>query len=214
MDNIHDTVVEGNVHEERRNRADSPGRENPGEAREQLYSEVQVHSPAGGDRGSPDYMEIRDGDRHRCSSPSSSDDDEVKAEEVAEQKAAAVEPEPVVEVRVEQVNGEAHSGSWRSSSSSASSASPGDPCDDQSVQPRIQDEDNAEDGMLMAYTHPNTDAKLDESVDYSLTTLESVTLDESRAAPAEPSQPEVSLFVKVRNRYRSAEGSIGECLLG
>lgn len=197
MDNVYDIVDEGSVHEERRDGADSPDREpkceRSGEAREQLYSEVQVHASAEEGRSSPEYMEIRDGDRHSCSSSSSSDDDEeVKGEE----EKVTVEPEPV-----EQVNGEAHDGSSRrSSASSASSASPGDPCDDPPIQPRTQEEDNAEDGMLMAYTHPNTDAKPEESVDYSLKTLENVTLDESSAAPADPSKPDISLFVKVRNR--------------
>ncbi|XP_071334842.1 chloride intracellular channel protein 5b isoform X1 [Trachinotus anak] len=206
MDNVYDTVDEGNVHEERRDGADSPDREptyeSPEEARGQLYSEVQVHASAEGRRDSPEYMEIREG-RHSCSSPSSSDDDdEVKAEEVEEQKVAVMP-----EAKVEQVNGEAHDGSRRSSASSASSASPGDPCDDPPIQPRTLEEDNAEDGMLMAYTHPDTDPRPEESVDYSLKTLESVTVDESSAAPADPSQPDISLFVKAGNDGES----IGNC---
>ncbi|XP_022626206.1 chloride intracellular channel protein 5-like [Seriola dumerili] len=212
MDNIYETIDEGNLHVERRDGADSPDREprceSSGEAREQLYSEVHVHASAGEERGSPDYMEIRE-DRHSCSSPSSSDDDEVKEKEVEHKVAAVVEPEPepVAELKVEQVNGEAHDGSRRSSASSASSASNGDPCDDPPVQPRFLEEDNAEDGMLMAYTHFNTDPKPEESVDYSLKTLENVTLDESSAAPADPSQPEISLFVKA-----GSDGeSIGNC---
>ncbi|XP_056261189.1 chloride intracellular channel protein 5b isoform X1 [Seriola aureovittata] len=212
MDNIYDTIDDGNLHEERRDGADSPDREprceSSGEAREQLYSEVHVHASAGEERGSPDYMEIREV-RHSCSSPSSSDDDEVKEKEVEHKVAAVVEPEPepVAELKVEQVNGEVHDGSRRSSASSASSASNGDPCDDPPVQPRFLEEDNAEDGMLMAYTHFNTDPKPEESVDYSLKTLENVTLDESSAAPADPSQPEISLFVKA-----GSDGeSIGNC---
>nr|XP_033503946.1 chloride intracellular channel protein 5b isoform X1 [Epinephelus lanceolatus] len=206
MDNIYDTIADGSEHEERRDGADSPDREprseNPGEAQEQLYSEVQVHVSAKGERSSPDYMDTRD--KERSSSSSSSDDEEVKAEEKVE-----VHVEPVVEeVKVEEVNGEAHGGSRRSSSaSSASSASPGDPCDDPPIQPRVQDEDNAEDGMLMSYTHPNTDSTPEECVDYSLKTLESVTLDESSAAPADPSQPDISLFVKAGNDGES----IGNC---
>ncbi|XP_070705587.1 chloride intracellular channel protein 5b isoform X1 [Pempheris klunzingeri] len=210
MENIYDTIDEGSVHEERREGADSPDREpkyeNSGEAKEQLDSEVQVHACADGERSSPDYMDTRDGDKHSSSSSSSSsDDEEEKAEEVAERKEEEVEPEPVVEVTVEEVNGEAHDGSRRSSASSASSASAGDPCDDPPIEPRIQEEDNAEDGMLMAYTHP--DPKPEESVDYTLKTLESVSLDESSAAPADPGHPDISLFVKAGNDGES----IGNC---
>ena len=227
MDNISDTVE----HEERSDGADSPDREPKGEsageeAKEQLVSEAQVHAPAEGERSSPDYMDTRDGDRHSSSSSSSSSDEEeevkaekeevkveeevkaekeevkveeeVKAEEVVEEK-AEVEPEPVVEV-----NGEAHDGSRRSSSSSASSASAGDPGDDP---PRTREEDNAEDGMLMAYTHHDTGTDQEETVDYTLKTLESVTLDESSAAPDDPSQPDVALFVKVRQKTHISDNT-------
>lgn len=196
MDNIYDTIDEGNVTEERRERADSPA-----EAREQLYSEVQVHASAEEERASPDYMEIKE-DRHSCSSPSSSDeDDEEEVRKVAEHQVeveveVVVEPEPAAEVEVEQVNGEAHDGSRRSSASSASSASHGDPCDDPPIQPKTLEED----GMLMAYTHPDTDPRPEESVDYTLTTLENLSVDDSSAAPADPDQPEISLFTKVRLR--------------
>ncbi|XP_051264840.1 chloride intracellular channel protein 5b isoform X1 [Dicentrarchus labrax] len=206
MDNIYDTVKEGSVHEERSDGADSPDREptyeNSGEAKEQLYSEVQVHAPAEVGRSSPDYMEIRDGDKHSSSSSSSSDDEEEKAEE--EKTDVEPEPEPAVEVKVEEVNGVAHDGSRRSSASSASSASREDPGDDPA---RIQEEDNAVDGMLMAYTHPDTDFKPEESVEYGLKTLENVSLDESSAAPADPSQHDISLFVKAGNDGES----IGNC---
>nr|XP_046229497.1 chloride intracellular channel protein 5b isoform X1 [Scatophagus argus] len=222
MDSINDMENEKNVHEERSDGADSPDREpeseKSGEAKEQLYSEVQVHASEEGERSSPDYMEIRDEDKHNCSSSSSSDDEQVKAEEqvtaeeVAEEKAEAeaeaeAEPQPVMEVKVEEVNGEAHDGSRRSSASSASSASHGEPCADPPIQPRTHEEDNAEDGMLMAYTYPSTDTKPEEQVEYSLKTLENVTPDESSAAPADPSQPDISLFVKAGNDGES----IGNC---
>ncbi|XP_047184503.1 chloride intracellular channel protein 5b isoform X2 [Scophthalmus maximus] len=234
MDNVvSGTVDEGKVREEPRDGADSP---DPGPQCEGSgETEAQVHAPAGGERSSSDYMEIRDRDSPSCSSSSSSSDeeDEVKAEEAAEPKVevtvepkveATVEPpepkmeatvEPKVEVTVEpnveatveppepavaveQVNGEAHDGSRRSS---ASSASHGDPCDDDPPsQPSARDEDEAEDGMLKAPTQPNGDGETEGSVDYSLKTPESVTLDE-------PSQPEISLFVKA-----GSDGeSIGNC---
>ncbi|KAF1376390.1 hypothetical protein PFLUV_G00211020 [Perca fluviatilis] len=204
MENIYETVDEKSVHEERPDGADSPDPEpkyeNSGGARERLYSEVQVHVCAEEERSSPVYMDIRDGEKQSSSSSSSSDDEEAKAE-----RAAEVSVEPVVQV--EEMNGEAHDGSRRSSASSASSASPGDPCDDPPIQPRIQEEENAENGMLMAYTHPNSDSTPEESVDYSLKTLENVTVDESSAAPADPSQPDISLFVKAGNDGES----IGNC---
>lgn len=50
--------------------------------------------------------------------------------------------------------------------------------------------------MMMCYTHAGTDSAPQESVDYSLKTLEEVRPDESSAAP--PDQPDISLFVKVR----------------
>lgn len=203
MDNISDIVDGKSAHEERSDGSDSPDREpsceSSGEAKEQVFSEVQVHASAGEERSSPAYMDTRDGDERRSSSSSSSsDDEEVKAGEAAE-KMVEAEPEPVVEVevevKVEEVNGEVRDGSRRSSASSASSASAGDTCDDP---PRIREEDNAEDGMT-------DDIKPEEPVEYSLKTLENVTLDESRAAPADHSQPDVSLFVKVGHVCRSAE---------
>ncbi|KAM3603009.1 uncharacterized protein V6R79_014982 [Siganus canaliculatus] len=124
-------------------------------------------------------------------------EDEVKAEEEAAEKAEPVEDE----------NGEAHDASRRSSSSSASSASPGDPCDDPPIQPKIHVEDNAEDGMIMAYTYAETETKQEETVDYTLKTLESLTVDESSAAPADADQPDISLFVKAGNDGES----IGNC---
>lgn len=188
MSNIYETIDREDVHEVRRDGADRQLKhENSGE---QLYSQVQVHASADGERGSQDYMAIRDEDEHSCSSPSSDDDDEAQGEEVVE---VTMETQPTVE--------QAHDRSRRSSTSSDSSATPRDPCDDPPIQPRTQEEDNAEDVMLMAYTHPNTEPKPQESVDYGLETLENVTLDESSAAPADPSQPDISLFVKVRRSH-------------
>ncbi|XP_034435470.1 chloride intracellular channel protein 5b isoform X7 [Hippoglossus hippoglossus] len=222
---MENTVAEGHVHEERRDGADSPDSETKsegsGEAKAQLLSAVQVHAPAEGESCSSDYLEIRDGDRHSSSSSSSSDDeDEGKDMGAAEPKVEEVTVEPKVEPTVavtvepevtvvEQVNGEAHDASRRSSASSsassASSASPGDPCEDPPIQPKTEEKDTAEDGMLMAYTHPDT--KPEESVDYSLKTLESVSLDESSAAPADPGQPDIALFVRAGNDGES----IGNC---
>uniref|UniRef100_A0A3B4ZVD1 Chloride intracellular channel protein n=1 Tax=Stegastes partitus TaxID=144197 RepID=A0A3B4ZVD1_9TELE len=208
MDHIYDTIEPVNAHEERRERADSPDSEPKFEsAGEPLYSQVQVHASAEPERSSPDYMAITNEDKHSSSSSSSSDDEEAKEEEV-KVEVTVEEPQPAVEeVETLEVSVETHDGSRRSSSSSDSSASPGDPCDDPPIQRSIHEEDNAEDGLLMAYTHTDIDPKPAESVDYSLKTLESVSLDESSAAPADPSQPDVALFVKA-----GSDGeSIGNC---
>lgn len=225
MEHTYDTVDQGIVVENGgRDGADSPDQKQPnhedaGDARAQLYSEVQVHVSAEGERSSPDYMEIREGDKHSGSSSSSSDDeDEVKAKEEAEEKVeVTIEPQPVEEVNVaeeeekkeekgeKEASGEAHDSSRRSSASSGSSAPAGDPCDDPPIQPRIKVEDNAEDGM--AHTPTDADPTPEVSVDDILTTLENVTLDESSAAPDDPSNPEISLFVKA-----GSDGeSIGNC---
>lgn len=186
MDNIYETLDHDDV-PAGRDRVE-PKYENPGEAREQLYSEVLVHrSSREEDRSSPDYMEIREGGKHSDSSSSSSDDEDAKTRKEK------------VEAQVQEVSGEAHNGSRRLSSSSDSSASPGDPCDDPPFQRKIQEEDNAEDGMMMAYSRPKTDPEPQESVDYTLKTLESVTLDESSSAPADPKQPNIALYIKVRH---------------
>ncbi|XP_069570336.1 chloride intracellular channel protein 5b isoform X1 [Brachyistius frenatus] len=201
MDNIYETIVHETVAEEHRDGADNPKHENSGEAREDLYSQERVHASVEGERSSLDYMNIRDGDKHSSSSSSSSDEEEIKAEDLAQEIVAVTK-----EVKVEEVNGEAHDSSRRSSASSDSSVSPGDPCDDPPIQ-QIQYEDNAEDGLMMAYTHPKIDPTPEESLDYSLKTMDNVTLDESSAAPADPSQPDVALFVKAGNDGES----IGNC---
>ncbi|XP_060947804.1 chloride intracellular channel protein 5b [Limanda limanda] len=215
--------------------------EGSGEKKEQLLSEAQVHAPAEAESCSSDYLEVRDRDKHSSSSSSSSEDEddgkdekaaEPKVEEVTVEPAVTVEPEvqvtmePKVEVTVEpavtmepevevplveQVNGEVHDASRRSSSSSsASSASPEDPCEDPPIQPKTEEKDPAEEAMLMADTHPDTDTKPEESVDFSLKTLEIVSLEESSSAPADPAdpgQPDIALFVKAGNDGES----IGNC---
>ncbi|XP_061785195.1 chloride intracellular channel protein 5b isoform X1 [Nerophis lumbriciformis] len=174
---------------ERRDRSDSSGSEN----QRSEISQVQVHVSTQEEHATPDYMDTKDGDaRSRSSSSSSSSSsshEEEEKEAVVKVEDAPKEPDVVhhEEAKLEEMNG----GSRRSSASSASSASP--------------KEDNAEDGMLMAYKH--SDTKAEESVDYSLKTLENVSLDESSVAPAEPAHPEISLFVKA-----GIDGeSIGNC---
>lgn len=85
------------------------------------------------------------------------------------------------EVEVDQTTAvETHDGSRRSSSSSASSASPADPCDDQ---PDKAGMDDVVEDLLLAF-------KRRESVGLGVINQEN--------AAADPSQPEITLFVKVR----------------
>ncbi|XP_047244554.1 chloride intracellular channel protein 5b isoform X1 [Girardinichthys multiradiatus] len=213
MEHIYESVVQEIQNVVHRGEADSPDQdpryENTGEGMDHVYSEVQVHTLAGRERGSPDYMEIRDGDKDSSSSSSSSsgDDEEARAGSPTDEQQVAVTMELPPEV--EEVNGGSHNSSRRSSSTSHSSSSSyhGDPCDDPPNQSKVQDEDNAEDGLLMSYTHPNTIPEKNESVDYSLKTLENVTLDDSSRAPADPNETKVILFVKA-----GSDGeSIGNC---
>ncbi|XP_028295802.1 chloride intracellular channel protein 5b isoform X1 [Gouania willdenowi] len=203
MDPILDTVDQEEV-----GRTRSPDKEpkcegqGEGEDKQQLYGEVQVHASA-------DYMEIREVDKHSgsSSSSSSSDDEGDKVDEVD----LKVQEEKVEEMEepsqaVEEVIGERLDGSRRSSSSSDSSSACGDPCDDPPIQPKVQEEDNAEDGILMTYSHHNSNPKPEEPLEYAIKTLENMTVDESGAL-VDPSQPDISLFVKAGNDGES----IGNC---
>lgn len=216
MENVYEQINDGNVYEKPRERPDSPAEpkyenqgqgavyETPGEVNEPLYSEVQVHTSEDGERSSPDYMDTRDGkedeDKHSDKHSSSSSDDEEEKPEVKEKvEEPQLEVEAVaaaVEDAHQEVNGEGVVS--RRSSASSAPESTGDACDDPPIE---QEENNTEDGMLMAFKHTEEAPETEEAIDYSLKTLENVNLDENSAAPADPNQPEISLFVKVRNVY-------------
>lgn len=158
--------------------SDSSSSDSEGERRSSGEAVVQVHASPEKERSSPDYMETRTREERRrssSSSSSSSSDNQEKADQA-----------PAVQT-LEELNSEAHDGSRRSStSSSASSASPATPCDD----PPATMDDVVED-LLLAF-------KQRESVaDRSLIHQEN--------GPADPSQPEITLFVKVRHVQRSAQ---------
>ena len=222
MENIYEKVDEGNLYEKPYERPDSPVEpkyenqgavyETPSEVTEAIYSEIVMQATEEEKRSSPDYMDTREnvGEKdqpskeHSSSSSSSSSDneDEKTKDEKVEKvetipEVAAVETAAVVVDATVEVNGEAAAASSfsrrLSAASSASSASLKDPCDDPPIQ---LEDDNAEDGMLMAYSHTEPPSEPEEIVDYSLKTLESVTLDENSVAAE--TQPEISLFVKVR----------------
>ncbi|TNN44150.1 hypothetical protein EYF80_045630 [Liparis tanakae] len=199
--------------------------EGSGEAEVQVHAAAERGSPDYMDTRDRDK---RSGSSSSSSSSSSDEEEEAKVEEVAKSEEVVtveevvkskevvtveevatseevVKVEEEVEVSVEVEVEDARGGSRRSSTSSASSASsasPGDPCDDPPIQPRVlEEEDGGDDdaghgGLLTTYDLP---APREESVDYSLKALERVALEERSAAPPEPGQPDISLFVRVRH---------------
>ncbi|XP_055741800.1 chloride intracellular channel protein 5-like [Salvelinus fontinalis] len=206
MENLYETVAEGNVYE----RPDSPAEakyenqgviyETPSEVEEAFHREEQVYSSLRGKRSSPDYMDTRDPPEQTaapaaekdCSSSSFSYGNKEEDECTVEEMKLAAKVESVLEV-----NGDG-AGSRRSSSSSSSSS---------------MREGNLQDRLVDAYSHSEkslSDKEEEEPVDYSLKTietLEAVTLDEDSATADDPNAPEISLFVKA-----GSDGeSIGNC---
>lgn len=141
---------------------------------------VQLHSPVQVHASAEDERSSPDymetrNREGRSRSSSSSSDDQQQKAEVEVDHTTAVET---------------HDGSRRSSSSSASSASsasPADPCDDQPDNARM---DDVVEDLLLAF-------KRRESVGLGVINQEN--------ASADPSQPEITLFVKVRHVQRSAQ---------
>ncbi|KAJ8008721.1 hypothetical protein DPEC_G00081360 [Dallia pectoralis] len=159
-----------------------------GEVQEPLYSEVQVHSSPGGEHSSPDYMNTLvapvpvEREKNYGMSLSSSDSEEEK------DKSAPM--------CVSEGHGD-RAGSRRSSSSSSSS----------------KHDNGLADGLIDAFSHSEnsiSDKEDEEPVDYRLKNLESseaVTPLEECTAPADPNQPDISLFIKA-----GSDGeSIGNC---
>ncbi|XP_077367375.1 chloride intracellular channel protein 5b isoform X1 [Festucalex cinctus] len=163
---------------------------------EVTVDDVMVHVSAEAAHTSPDYMDTRDEEkRSRSSSSSSSSSSSNHEEEEKPQKRVEQEAKVLMELKtvIQESKAEEVNGASRRSSSSSSSSP----------------EDNAEDGMLMAYKHQESNSTLSKeeaAVDYSIKTLENLTLDQSALAPAGP-HPEISLFVKA-----GSDGeSIGNC---
>lgn len=194
MENEYELVAEVTQHQEKR--ADSALEtehkyETVSEMIDHVYSEIQVHA-AEEDGEQNDKL-----DSAHSSSSSSSDDEE----EGAKTETVVLEVTPEIHVETEvtpeiSVNGEDHkddheeehkeeekADSRRSSTSSASSVSAGEA-------PSIAVDEN-----------------IDAKAEVLIQTLENTTLDESSAAPADPAQPDISLFVKA-----GSDGeSIGNC---
>lgn len=87
--------------------------------------------------------------------------------------------------------------SSRRSSASSSAERFGEPCDAEQPEETTY-EDNAEDGMMMAYSLPkgrSAEPRL-ETVDYNLKPVQNNNVEEEEK-PVDPTQPEIALFVKV-----------------
>lgn len=87
--------------------------------------------------------------------------------------------------------------SSRRSSTSSSAERFGEPCDAEQPEETTY-EDNAEDGMMMAYSLPKgrLAEPQEETVDYNLKSVQNNNVEEEEK-PVDPTQPEIALFVKV-----------------
>ncbi|XP_026800281.2 chloride intracellular channel protein 5b [Pangasianodon hypophthalmus] len=150
-----------------------------------IYSEIDVHSKA--ERSlSPDYI--------------NSNEVTEEAEEIPTEAQNGV---GLYEVPAGE--NEEEMSSRRSSASSAEHFR--EPYDEEQLQEATY-EDNAEDGMMMAYSLPKGRAAgpEEEVVDYSLKPVQNNNVEEEEK-PVDPSQPEIALFVKA-----GSDGeSIGNC---
>ncbi|XP_017312107.1 chloride intracellular channel protein 5b [Ictalurus punctatus] len=195
-ENIYEKIDEGNLYEKPFDEPDVSVKEEPKYENQSavsydtpetdaLYCEIDVQSKAGRSL-SPDYMNTNE----------STAEAEENSSEV--QNGVGLYEVPAGE------NGE--EGSSRHSST-LSSDHFGEPCDEEQLQESIY-EDNAEDGMMMAFSLPKgRGAEPDEEVvDYSLKPVQNNTVEEEEK-PVDPSLPEIALFVKA-----GSDGeSIGNC---
>ncbi|XP_036406114.1 nucleolin 2-like [Megalops cyprinoides] len=224
QDNVYEKVEEDRLYETPYEKSDSPAEakyenqgaiyETPSDVTDAIYTDVEVHAATDdNDRSSPDYMDTREiaqGDASQTSEESKKEDDdsdsaessqEEKVETAAEvqedSSSSSSEDEEEKEApRVQKVNGDAAALESSSSSSSEQGepAEPAsaDPCDDTPVH---MDEDNADDGLMMAYSIPPSKVnEPEEIVDYSLKPAENDTVVEDNS---DPTQPEISLFVRL-----------------
>lgn len=192
MEHEYELVADETTHEEKK--ADiplEPKYEDVSEMIEHVYSEIQVHAAQEEDG---EQNDAHDSARSSSSSSSSSgdEDEEGKGETVVLEVTPEIQEETAEAIPEIKVNGadlkddhddEHKADSRRSSTSSASSASAGEaapPAVEEIIQPEAE---------------------------VLIQTLENTTLDENSAAPAEPAQPDIALFVKA-----GSDGeSIGNC---
>lgn len=195
-DNIYEKIDEENLYEKPSDEMDAsankeePKYENqsmfsndaPVSVTDAIYSEIDVKDKAGRSL-SPEYMNTNEATEEAKEVPS----------EV--QNGVGLYEVPSGE------NGEEVL-SRRSSASSTEHF--GELCDEEQLQEATY-EDNADDGMMMAYSLPKGRAAEpeEEVVDYSLKPVQNnnVEDEEEEEKPVDPSQPEITLFVKVGPRY-------------
>ncbi|KAM9435971.1 chloride intracellular channel protein 5b [Clarias gariepinus] len=151
---------------------------------EAIYSEIDVQAKKGRSL-SPDY---------------------INTEEEEEIQTEAQNGEALYEVPPGE-DGEKEEEEEETSRHSSPSERFGDPCDEEQLEEDTY-EDNAEDGMMMAFSLPRGRAAepAEEMVDYSLKPVQDNSVEEEEK-PVDPNQPEIALFVKA-----GSDGeSIGNC---
>lgn len=201
-ENIYEKVDEENVYEkpfdEMKADKEEPKYENqsmfsnnvPVSVTDAIYSEINVKGKAGRSL-SPEYMNTNEATEEEAKESPSEVQNGVGLYEV---------PSGEHEEEEEEVVSSRHS-------STSSSEHDGELCDEEQLHEPTY-EDNAEDGMMMAYSLPKgKDAEMEEEVmDYSLKPVQNNNVEEEEEEDQQeklrdPSQPEISLFVKVGPRY-------------
>ncbi|XP_062857427.1 chloride intracellular channel protein 5b [Trichomycterus rosablanca] len=150
------------------------------EAAEAIYSEIEVQDIAVRE-SSPDYM--------------NTEETALNTYDIPTEDQNGVNETPTAETEV---------GMFSRTLSPSSGERSEDPCEEPVLE---EHEDDTEDDMMMAYTLPKSRSveAEDEVVDYSLRSVQNNTVEEEK--PADPNQPEISLFVKA-----GSDGeSIGNC---
>ncbi|KAK3542501.1 hypothetical protein QTP86_027716 [Hemibagrus guttatus] len=165
--------------------------ENSAQATEAIYSEIDVQNKS--ERSlSPEYMNTKEATE--------------EVEEAEEIQTEAQNGVGLYEVPAGE-NEEEEEVSSRRSSASSTERHFEEPCDGEQLQEDTY-EDNAEDGMMMAFSLPKGRAAEteEEVVDYSLKPVQNSSA-EDEEKPVDPSQPDIALFVKA-----GSDGeSIGNC---
>lgn len=192
-ENIYEKIDDENLYEKLADEEDASAQEEPkyenqsasaenhAPAPDALYSEIDVQSKSGRSL-SPEYMNTNKATEYA-----------VKVEEAEKIPTDVQNCVGLYEVPAEE-NGEEVSSRRLSESSAEGSFK--EPCDEEQLQ-ETSDEDNAEDGMIMAFSMPKgRAAETEEVVEYSLKPVQNSTV-EDEEKPVDPSQPDIALFVKV-----------------
>lgn len=201
-ENIYEKIDEDNLYEKPSDEPDVSAQKEPkyenqsafaeysAPATEPIYSEIDAQNKSGRSF-SPEYMNTN-----------------IATEEVEEAEEIHTEVQNGVGLyevpareNEEEEKEEKEEVSSRRSSASSTERHCEEPCDGEQLQEDAY-EDNAEDGMMMAFSLPKGRAAEteEEVVDYSLKPMQNSSV-EDEEKPVDPSQPEIALFVKVGARY-------------